>query len=417
MASRVAVALRFKPSGGCRGPLQRLGRVQMEIDEEDDLRADCSASPEQRLLVQRFYMLGVIGTVVAVFGVIANFLLAIFIFLSRTIYRHSPFFFLGFVALFDTLLDATFLLLFPLEVNAEYYDEAGVYEMWLQFVPTVYIFAQIFKIASVFSLIMASIERYCMTKHWTFVGFEERTRWLVLVALVVASIVIKYLSEEVVIETREHCSGYRHWTVKVQRGELRHMGFVHLLAISLPFFTLIFLNGGIVYMLRKQNVQQLRSLITELTLGHDLSKIRRKNLRSATRTLIVIISAYLISNSLNMLLIIVEYIDADFLLVRHPDLHRLAVDSAALLTVVANAIRCPTHVLSNSEIRHQFKTLFCGENEKKDAMRQEQKKQTQERLDNPWMSLMWVSANSSKDPRAAFLPQAFVKRHSAIAIL
>lgn len=146
-----------------------------------------------------------------------------------------------------------------------------------------------------------------MTKHWTFVGFEMRTRWLVLFSLVCAAVFIKYMSEEAVVVTRENCFGFRRWAVRIQRGELGHMGWLHSLAIFLPFFTLIFLNGGIVRMLRKQNVQQLRSLIAELTLGHDLSKIRKKNLRSATRTLIVIISAYLISNLLSLILIIVEY--------------------------------------------------------------------------------------------------------------
>ncbi|EFO94310.1 hypothetical protein CRE_19611 [Caenorhabditis remanei] len=172
-------------------------------------------------------------------------------------------------------------------------------------------------------------------------------------------------------------------------------------------------------MLRKQNVQQLRSLIAELTLGHDLSKIRRKNLRSATRTLIVIISAYLISNLLSLILIITEYFNPDYLHVHHPDLNRLATDSAALLTVVGNAIRCPAHIFSNSEIRTQFRIMLCGEREKKEVKQLTERRRTQEKLDNPWMALMWVSANnqSSDDDRAAFMPRAFMKRHSAIAIV
>uniref|UniRef100_A0A1I7U7S8 G_PROTEIN_RECEP_F1_2 domain-containing protein n=1 Tax=Caenorhabditis tropicalis TaxID=1561998 RepID=A0A1I7U7S8_9PELO len=388
--------------------------LQMEMEEP----ISCLTSPEQRLLEERFYINGVFGTVIAVFGVIANGFLAT-LFLTRTIYRNSPFFFLGFVALFDTLVDATFLLLLPLEVSSVYYEESVAYQIWLKYVRHVYLFAQIVKISSVFSLIMASIERYCMTKHWTFVGFEMRTRWMVLFFLVCAAVFIKYMSEEAVVVTRENCFGFRRWAVKIQRGELGHMGWLHSLAIFLPFFTLIFLNGGIVRMLRKQNVQQLRSLIAELTLGHDLSKIRRKNLRSATRTLIVIISAYLISNLLSLILIITEYFNPDYLHVHHPDLNRLATDSAALLTVVGNAIRCPAHIFSNSEIRTQFRIMLCGEREKKEVKQLTERRRTQEKLDNPWMALMWVSANNqtSDDDRAAFMPRAFIKRHSAIAIV
>ncbi|CAI5449519.1 unnamed protein product [Caenorhabditis angaria] len=382
--------------------------------EEEPLKIACLTSPEHRLIEERFYVIGVFGTVIAIFGLIANGFLAT-LFLTRSIYRNSPFFFLGFVALFDTLVDAFFILLLPLEVSSVYYDESGVYKFWLEHVRYVYLFAQIVKIASVFSLIMASIERYFMTKHWTFVGFEMRTRWIVLFLLICASIFIKYMSEEVIVVSHENCDGYSRSAIRIKRKDIENMGLLHSLTIFLPFFTLIFLNGGIVLMLRKRNVQQLRSLIAELTLGHDLSKIRRKNLRSATRTLLVIISAYLISNLLSLIIIITEYVDHDFLHKNHPDLNRIALDSAALLTVVGNAIRCPAHIYSNSEIRTQFRILICGEERKKEIKRSS----SQERLDNPWMTLMWVSANKqcSDDEKAAFMPKALMKRHSAIAIV
>ncbi|KIH52991.1 hypothetical protein ANCDUO_16892, partial [Ancylostoma duodenale] len=45
-------------------------------------------------------------------------------------------------------------------VNAEYFDNYVLFMMWLNYMPILYLFSQIFKIASVFCLIMASIERY-----------------------------------------------------------------------------------------------------------------------------------------------------------------------------------------------------------------------------------------------------------------
>lgn len=56
------------------------------------------------------------------------------------------------------------------------------------------------------------------------------------------------------------------------------------------------------------SLQQLRSLITELTMGPDIMKLRRNNIRSATITLIVIITAYLISNLLNMMITLFEFL-------------------------------------------------------------------------------------------------------------
>uniref|UniRef100_A0A1I7X862 G_PROTEIN_RECEP_F1_2 domain-containing protein n=1 Tax=Heterorhabditis bacteriophora TaxID=37862 RepID=A0A1I7X862_HETBA len=146
-----------------------------------------------------------------------------------------------------------------------------------------------------------------MTKHWTFTGFERRTRWFALLLVIGMAIIIKNITADVDIQEHENCTRFRRYTVGTRSENEYHLGLVNTVAIFLPFFTLIFLNGGIVIMLRKQNVQQLRSLITELTMGHDVMKIRRRNLRSATNTLIVIISAYLISNLLNLYLTITEY--------------------------------------------------------------------------------------------------------------
>lgn len=45
--------------------------------------------------------------------------------------------------------------------------------------------------------------------------------------------------------------------LNVERMAATHSiySLLDVLVVALPFFTLIFLNGGIVYMLRKQNVQ------------------------------------------------------------------------------------------------------------------------------------------------------------------
>lgn len=43
-------------------------------------------------------------------------------------------------------------------------------------------------------------------------------------------------------------------------------------------------------------------------MGHDVMKERKRSLREATNTLIVIISVYLVSNLLNLFLSTVEYV-------------------------------------------------------------------------------------------------------------
>uniref|UniRef100_A0AC35G771 G-protein coupled receptors family 1 profile domain-containing protein n=1 Tax=Panagrolaimus sp. PS1159 TaxID=55785 RepID=A0AC35G771_9BILA len=70
----------------------------------------CDDTTDHSLLVTRFTLVAACGGAIALFGVIANAALAK-LFVSKSNYRHSPFFFLGFVAIFDTLLDITYILL------------------------------------------------------------------------------------------------------------------------------------------------------------------------------------------------------------------------------------------------------------------------------------------------------------------
>ncbi|VDL81345.1 unnamed protein product [Nippostrongylus brasiliensis] len=152
-------------------------------------------------------------------------------------------------------------------------------------------------------------------------------------------------------------------------------------------------------------------------MGHDVMKIRRRNLRSATNTLIVIISAYLISNLLNVYLTITEYFNADFLHVDHPDFFRLAADFASVLTVIGNAIRPPAHFLSNSEIRQQFALMVFGDVQEKPSLKklEELPRRRSERLENPWISLL-LSVHEKDQPSSPLLSGSYVKRHSTIAI-
>ncbi|GMS94039.1 hypothetical protein PENTCL1PPCAC_16214 [Pristionchus entomophagus] len=389
-----------------------------------------------------FMLVGVVGTAFAIFGMIANCLLAI-LFLTRSHYRQSPFFFLG----------------FAVPVHAEYLHDVAFIHKWINVMPLLFYLGQIFKMASTFSLIVASIERYCMTKHWTFTGFESRTRWIVLVFVICAAFMLKILTTEVVLIERPHCDPLYRFTIgSVTRNDSNVLGIIGMASIAVPFVTLIFLNGGIVMMLRRQNVQQLRSLITQLTMGKDVMKMRRKNLRAATNTLLAIITAYLISNALNLALTMLEFLDRDFLYTDHPIMYRFAADAAGVLTAVGNAIRCPAHFVSNSEIRNQFYVLFTGE-PKEDkarsalhdfhltASRRNSHKNPQtppprrrmgsESLQSAWFSLLLNVKDDAEDedefeddvdrresvstlPSSPFLilnaPRMSFKRHSAIAI-
>uniref|UniRef100_A0A914R8Z5 G-protein coupled receptors family 1 profile domain-containing protein n=1 Tax=Parascaris equorum TaxID=6256 RepID=A0A914R8Z5_PAREQ len=227
------------------------------------------------MVESRFWFVGITGTVFAVFGVISNALLAVF-FLSRRSYRNSPFFFLGFVAFYDTLLDFTYIVL----------------------------------------------------------------------------LVIGNLSDNVPMS-----------------------GLFNIISIFLPFITLVFLNSGIVMMLRKQHIQGLYSyknwevLWTHFKLHFGLDQISL--------------------HSINIELLRIKQ-SLDFLHTEHGLLYRTATDIASVLTVVGNAIRCPAHLISNKDLRHHFSMMLFGENNKVDFILGTMSNAAILSLENLWITVSYI---------------------------
>uniref|UniRef100_A0A0K0EMB0 G_PROTEIN_RECEP_F1_2 domain-containing protein n=1 Tax=Strongyloides stercoralis TaxID=6248 RepID=A0A0K0EMB0_STRER len=345
-----------------------------------------SKEDKNSLLQKRFLLVSAFGGSIAIFGIIANAFLAV-LFLSKKNFRHSPYFFLGFVALFDTLLDTVYVMLMCIPVLAEFFDIKKLYLIWISYARTTYLFGQVFKISSVLCLIHASLERYTLTRHWTFTGFEYKTRWILLICAVSSAFFLKMLtSHDIVIVFQPECDFYNRINVGQISKNNFLSGFLTLATTFIPFCTLIFLNGGTVIMLKKQNIQQLRSLITRLTLGQDVMEMRRKNLKAATHTLLFIITAYLISNLLNLIISIIEFIYPDLVQIYYPYIYRLVVDLASVMTIIGNAIRFPAHLFSNTEIRNVL--LKNIKNTEETNIVPDGRRPSH--VDSPWFSLLYA---------------------------
>lgn len=103
-----------------------------------------------------------------------------------------------------------------------------------------------------------------MTRHWTFSGFDYRTRWAMLGCAVSIAILIKLFTVlDIVIVMNGNCTRiFQRYIPAIaaaqsQEGDKRRWlsNFLQLISVVLPFVTLVFLNGGIVFMLRHQNIQ------------------------------------------------------------------------------------------------------------------------------------------------------------------
>ncbi len=76
-------------------------------------------------------------------------------------------------------------------IVAEYFDDLDLYLYWLSYFHPVLYFGQVFKVASAFSLVVASFERFFITRHWTFSGFQYRTRLFIFVVIVLLATLSK----------------------------------------------------------------------------------------------------------------------------------------------------------------------------------------------------------------------------------
>ncbi|KAL3080029.1 hypothetical protein niasHT_034587 [Heterodera trifolii] len=284
-----------------------------------------------------------------------------------------------------------------------------LYLSWLYHFKWLYLLGQIFKLSSVLCLIIASFERYLITSHWTFSGFEERTRWLLLTVVLFISIGIRFTTsvDVVILFNEQSVVPFRRYIPAQMTHREWLPNFFNLLTVIIPFGTLVFFNGGIVLMLRRQNVQQLRLLITELTMGYDYMKVRRRNIRAATNTLLLIISIYLISNLLSLFLSVFAFLNPGFLQKNYPHQYRISSDCSSLLTVVGNALRFPAHFISNGEVREHFKLMCCPPKRKVPFVMSKEcetaknigafgLRRQSERIENQWFSALLTTRQSTR---------------------
>ncbi|VDP49034.1 unnamed protein product [Heligmosomoides polygyrus] len=92
--------------------------------------------------------------------------------------------------------------------------------------------------------------------------------------------------------------------------------------------------------------------------------IFQARIRAATRTLIIIVCTYLMSNLLSVIITIWEYLDAESLFQRYLSFYVLSVDSISLLTIVASCLRLPIYVTCQPLLRKEMYQFICEFNER-----------------------------------------------------
>ncbi|KAK6016066.1 hypothetical protein OSTOST_18455, partial [Ostertagia ostertagi] len=91
-------------------------------------------------------------------------------------------------------------------------------------------------------------------------------------------------------------------------------------------------------------------------------KQKKARIRAATRTLIILVCTYLMSNLLSVIITIWEYLDAASLFQKYLPFYVLSVAVLSLLTVIASCLRLPIYITCQPLLRkemYQFLCKFC----------------------------------------------------------
>ncbi|PIO53519.1 hypothetical protein TELCIR_25144, partial [Teladorsagia circumcincta] len=94
--------------------------------------------------------------------------------------------------------------------------------------------------------------------------------------------------------------------------------------------------------------------------GSAIAVEARKKKRDATRTLAALVSVYLLTNTLNLLLTIMEFIKPEWLrALGEGRIYNYLADLSSLLTISSTATRLPVYFHCSREIRKQLRHFFA----------------------------------------------------------
>ncbi|EJD74368.1 hypothetical protein LOAG_18310 [Loa loa] len=310
-------------------------------------------------LNERFWLVSVVGTSVATLSIIQNsFLFAILI--AKKSHRQSYVLYFILLAFFDILIAGAYIPLMSISQLADYFMSPLLLQAWYAYMIPMITISHIAMTSSSFLILAATFERYCMTVSPKMVDFLNRYRDYIAAFDIIVGIVTKSsLALEFKIKQNIGCAGkMTEYTLELSSIALNptynvlwRFWFRNIITILLPFFLLAFFNGQIVIVLQ-------RNQHTNQTGDFGKNQIKGR-VRTATRTLVFVVLTYLLSNILNVIITIWEYIDIETLMVEHTGLYIFCTDLVSLFTTLAGSLRLSIYAICNPQLRLEFKQGAC----------------------------------------------------------
>lgn len=280
--------------------------------------------------------------------------------------------YLALLAFFDVWMAVAYIPLMSLNLFVDYYKSVVLLRAWFAYMLPMITVSHIAMTASSFLMVAASLERYVITCHPTKTRWLQKNRMWIAAFSIAMGVACKFsqLFEMDVSDLTSSTkpSFFSNFQIKysaVCYGTMREYQlnlsplalhevysywrvlFRTIVTILVPFFLLAFINIRIVLVLSKNEFKFLQST--------KLSEAKRKSaVRNATRTLVFVVFTYLLSNVLNVIIILWEYIDIEMLTQQFETFYMFAVDVVSLSTIIFGALRLPIYVICQANLRKEF---------------------------------------------------------------
>ncbi|UMM36329.1 hypothetical protein L5515_008536 [Caenorhabditis briggsae] len=334
-----------------------------------------------------------IGGIIALLGCVFNLLL-LYLFTFRQLANSPPQLYPAILAFLDTLLCFFFLMIFVVDVNMIYNKSEYLFLLFHRYIIITFITAKLVQFLIPYLLMLGTLERYTWidNKHNKMVILQPKYRPFTLGGLLLGAILLRVPSAMAltITEFRKCPDFFR--TLAVDVEEWAQVSTVYMvydvygiacLQTFCPFLCLMALNLVIVNKLAKLDAQQcptkeIKDSPTKRKRSRILSSLRigkiqiTSTVRNAIYTMVAIVTTYLISNSLHILLTLLEVTKASILVDEHDpykasNLYTLLGDAVSLLYMISSAIRVLIYTYCNPAIRHQLFSFLGLRKDRKDS--------------------------------------------------
>uniref|UniRef100_A0A0N5B6N3 G_PROTEIN_RECEP_F1_2 domain-containing protein n=1 Tax=Strongyloides papillosus TaxID=174720 RepID=A0A0N5B6N3_STREA len=383
------------------------------VDEEEDYV--CGAAEYYTDL--RFTFL-IVSSLIAAFGTIGNIIL-FYVFIKKKDNTQKPTLYPSVLAILDCLLCIVYILIFGIDAIIHYLHIYPLFIIYFKYVIPIFAISKIVQISMPYMLIFATIERLIWTfgqvENWILkkTQTEKGRVWTISLTMFFCIISRSMYFFNGKLDLFPNCPDIFR-TKAVGGADWWSEDFIHadlitftIVQVFIPFFILIILNCIII----KRMADQVKKFANEPTMqackrllvkqeAKSLTKnsvvtsnnfttvvtLSRSNsitsfvgidqkMRSAVLTMTAIVASYLISNSLSLILTILERADSDLLKDSNDKtlasaFHSIFSDIVSFTYMFTSAVRIVIYYICNPTIRidlNEYFRMFLrnGRNDKK----------------------------------------------------